>query len=251
MRSRMSFFHPRSKPFPSTASPMCRLLSSFTFPTLRHWSCFPSLRTIFVRRRTQAPTPTQNRWQKQLRRRWFKLIDVCGVSGVNMRNSRWFSSSSYISVIQKKSHRPIDLIYLPFMHSLRFLEIHLDFSSGTNRDFNVLSFLIGSLSMSLTSPEHLEFNLQFHGCNKFDPDTFYQNLRNVWKPLDLISIFPNSSRIQRVEVNINYAPYRIHDGGAEPDKDEILKAIRDGLSLFHTRDILFVKAVLGKWWRLN
>jgi len=140
----------------------------------------------------------------------------------------------------------IDVIFLPFMCHLRSLEIHLDFSSGTTHDFNVLSFLMRSLSISLTSPEHLEFNIEFHGYNQFNPNTFYENLRSAWSHLDSITTHPNISQLQRVDINIDYAAYCKHDDGAEPDKDEFLKAVFDGLPLLRTKGILFVEAVLGK-----
>jgi hypothetical protein len=51
-------------------------------------------------------------------------------------------------------------------------------------DFGILSSLMGSLSMSLTSPatlEHIEFNISFDGPgdNFFDHDGFYEDLRNA------------------------------------------------------------------------
>ena len=101
--------------------PMCRLPSSYTFPTLRHWSWTPSRRTIFG-------TRTQVRWHEQLRRKWLFtqwLIDVCSVSGMKMYASRRFPSSSYFSII-RMSPRTTDLIFLPC--HLHFL-ISLDLTS--------------------------------------------------------------------------------------------------------------------------
>ena len=133
------------------------------------------------------------------------------------------------------------------MCRLRFLEIYLDLCSGTEHGFNILSFLISSLSISLTAPEHLAFNIQFHGYSIFDPNTFYESLRNAWSLLDSISTHPTISRLQRVNININYVLYRGHDGGVEPDKDKISKAVLDGLPLLFRKGILFVEAVrLGK-----
>ena len=123
--------------------------------------------------------------------------------------------------------------------------MHLDFSSGTRRDFDVLSYLIGSLSISLASPERLEFNIEFHGYNEFNSDTFYENLRNAWSHLDTITTHPTGSRLQQVDINIIYGNYCKHDG-AEFDKDEAMKAVFDGLPLLHAKGILFVEAILGK-----
>ena len=115
-------------------------------------------------------------------------------------------------------------------------------------DFNVLSFLMGSLCTSLTSPatlEHLEFNIRFRGnILNFDSNTFYENLRDadVWSHLDSITTHPTGSRLQRVDININY---RFHCD--EPDEDEVLKAVLDGLPLLRTQGILFVQATLGTW----
>ena len=138
------------------------------------------------------------------------------------------------------------MIFLPFMCGLRFFEVYLDLEGGTERDFNVFFFLIGSLSISLTSSEHLEFNIRFRygNSNNINP-TFYENFRNAWSLLD--SITYHHSRLQRVEININYACYCEHDDGTEPDKDEFLKAVFDGLPLLHAKGILFVEAVLGKY----
>jgi hypothetical protein len=165
-----------------------------------------------------------------------------------MLTGRRFSSSAYFTVIHRRSHRPIELIFLPFMCRLRFLEIYLDFSSGTRRDFEVLTSLIGSLSISLTSPEHLEFNIRFHGYNKFDSNTFYENLRKAWSDLDSIATHPTSSHLQRVDINIHYAVFhhRERDDEAEPVKDEVLKSVFCGLPLLHKKGILFVEAVFEK-----
>jgi hypothetical protein len=131
------------------------------------------------------------------------------------------------------------------MSRLRFLEIYLDLSSGTRHDFKILTSLMGSLSISLTSPEHLEFNIRFHGYNKFDSNTFYENLRKAWSDLDSITTHPTtSSHLQRVDININYVfHHRERDDEAEPVKDEVLKSVFCGLPLLHKKGILFVEAV--------
>ena len=133
------------------------------------------------------------------------------------------------------------------MRRVRFLEIYLDLSSGTEHDFNVLSFLIRSLSISLASPEHLEFNIQFHGFifNPFVPNTLYENLRNTWSHLDSIVTHPTNSQLLRVDININCVFHYELDGAYfDPDKNEISKAVLDGLPLLCSKGILFVEAVL-------
>jgi hypothetical protein len=134
------------------------------------------------------------------------------------------------------------------MSRLRFLEIYLSLSSGTRHDFNALYFLMRSLSSSLTSPERLEFNIRFHGYSKFDYYTFYENLRISLSHLDSISTHPTGSKLQRVDININYLFHYAHDEEddvIEPDKNEISKAVLDGLPLLRRKGILFVEAVLG------
>ena len=168
---------------------------------------------------------------------------------------------AYFSVIQREgfSHRPLALIFLPFLSHIRFLEIHLDLSSGDRRDdFKILSFLMGSLSISLTSPEHLEFNIRFRASkhSKHAFNTFYENLRTAagWSDLDSIittttttthhaaANTSETSGLQRVDVNIKYRLYRERDDdGAEPDEDEVLKAVFSGLPLLRSKGILFVE----------
>ena len=160
----------------------------------------------------------------------------------NFCTGRGFSSPGCFSVVQKRSLRKPDLIFLPFLSRLRFLEIHLNLylSYSTTGFFNEISFLIRSIPISLTYLEHLEFNIRFRGYFFFRP-TFYEKLRNAWSHLDSITIHPNSSRLQRVDINIDYSSYCGNYGG-KPDKDEFLKAIIDGLPLLHTKGILFVEA---------
>ena len=90
---------------------------------------------------------------------------------------------------------------------LCFLEIYLDLCEGTEHDFKILSFLIRSLSISLASPEHLKYKIWFCNCNRpnpYFPYTLYDNLHNVWSPLDPITIHPTSSWLQQVDINIKY-----------------------------------------------
>ena len=134
------------------------------------------------------------------------------------------------------------------MSRVRFLEIYLDLGSGSTDQFKILASLMGSLSISLTSPEHLEFNIRFCAYNKLlNPNTFYENLRNACNHLDSIatSSYPISSELQRVDIKINYVFRCEHEDGAEPDKDKVLKAVVGGLPLLCRKGILFVKAVLG------
>ena len=158
-----------------------------------------------------------------------------------MHAGRRFPSSAYFSVIQRRFDRATDLTFLPFMTRLRFLEIYLDLGSGTWHDFNVLSLLMGSLSVSLTSPEHLEFNIRFYGCSPFNCNTFYENLPIAWSHLDTIATHPTSSQLRRVDINISCIIYEGQNDGVKPDKNKISKAVLDGLPLLCTKGILFVK----------
>ena len=109
---------------------------------------------------------------------------------------------------------------------------------------------MASLSISLTSPatlEHLEFNIRFRGgMDDFNFHSFYMVLRvaDAWRHLDSITTHPAGSLLQRVDINIDYA-FRYNEDGAEPDKDEVLKAVLDALPLLRRKGILFVKAVVG------
>ena len=162
------------------------------------------------------------------------------------RTGRRFLSSAYPPVIQRRSRRSIDfgLIFLPFMCHLRFLEISLDhLREGTENDFKILSSLIRSLFISLTSPEHLKFNLWFCSYRKISPYfpyTFYDDLRNVWSPLDSITVHSIGSRLQRVDISIGYGTFKFCGVGERPDKNEMSKAILDGLPLLRMKGILYV-----------
>ena len=138
--------------------------------------------------------------------------------------------------------------FLPFMCHLRFFQIFAHLGSATTYNFCILSFLMGSLSISLTSPatlEHLEFNISFHFypeefiCN----DIFHQDLRkaHVWSHLDSIATHATGSRLQRVDINIDYSFYE-YKHNYEPNEDKVVEAILDGLPLLRKKDILFVKA---------
>ena len=108
---------------------------------------------------------------------------------------------------------------------------------------------MSSLRISLASPatlEHLEFNIWFGGgSDEFYFEywydyAFYDALRDadVWTQLDSIATHPTGSRLQRVDIGINYY---FDDHGEELDKDKISKAVLDGLPLLRKKGILFVK----------
>ena len=139
------------------------------------------------------------------------------------------------------------------MSHLRFFKIYADLYSANLDKYPILSLLMGSLSTSLTSPatlEHLEFNIRLRGSvYDSDFDSFLENLRDadVWSHLDSIITHPTGSRLQRVDINIEYS-FRYDDDEEDEeefDKDEIEKAVLDGLPLLCTNCKLFVEAVLG------
>ena len=114
-------------------------------------------------------------------------------------------------------------------------------------DFGILSYLMGSLCISLTSHatlEHLQFHIRFRGfIEDFDFITLYENLRDAvaWNHLDAIIDHPGGSQLQRVDIHINFA-FIYEDEGPDPDENKVLKALRDGLPLLCTKNILFVRA---------
>jgi hypothetical protein len=100
-----------------------------------------------------------------------------------------------------------------------------------------------SLCVSITSPaalENLKLRIWFNASNNYD--AFYEDLRrsDVWHPLDSIIAHLPSSRLRRVDNHIILSFYH-GDNMLEPDTDEILKAVHDGLPLLHEKCILFVK----------
>lgn len=140
---------------------------------------------------------------------------------------------------------PPPWIFLPFVYRLRYLEIYINLSSGTDNDFHALAFFILSLSISLQSSiiEHLEINIQFHCLD--DDDTFYDNLLNIWRPLDFIIAFSPGSQLHRVDIIINCTfRYEYDDDEDEPDRDEIVRTVLDGLPMLNMKGILFVDAFL-------
>jgi hypothetical protein len=187
------------------------------------------------------------------------VIDRC-VWHLNDRDvySTKFALSAYFPLIQDIKGPPKS-IFLPFMCRLRIFEIYAYLVDASMEEFDIWSSVMDSLCMSITSPatlEHLKFNICFHGNTKndFDNHKFYEDLRNVWSHLDSITTHPTGSRLQQVDININYT-FRFEDGYdndsyddpdyvREPDEGEVLKAIYDGLPLLHAKGILFVKATL-------
>ena len=134
------------------------------------------------------------------------------------------------------------------MCRLRFFKMEIRLGSATEHDFNILSFLMGSLRTSLTSPatlEHLEFNISFQGLfNIFNQHSLYHSLghyTDVWSRLDSITSHPTGSRLQRVDIVI-YHSLGWDDDEGEPDEDVVLEAVLDNLPLLRTKGILFVKA---------
>ena len=159
-----------------------------------------------------------------------------------------FPLSAYFSLIQDI----VEPVFLPFMCGLvRFFEIDVRLGSATLHDFDLLWVLMSSLCISLTSPatlEHLKFNISFRGnTNEFDNHTFYEHLGDdeIWGRLDSITTNPTGSRLQRVDIVIDYS-FRYDDDGNEPDEDDVLEAVLDSLPLLRTKGILFVEAVLGR-----
>jgi len=80
-----------------------------------------------------------------------------------------------------------------------------------------------------------------------DLDAFYHDLRDddVWSHLDSIITHPTGSRLQRVDIDIRYS-FRDDDNVTEPDDDDIVEAVLDGLPLLREKGILFVEAVVGR-----
>jgi hypothetical protein len=157
--------------------------------------------------------------------------------------------------VHRSTHGPTAAtasIFLPFICRLRFLEIYACLGAGTMHDFGVLSSLIGSLCMSLTSPatlEHLEFNISFSGNNyDFDIYKFYEDLRDLWSLLDSITTHPTGSRLQRININIEFWLHQLYGAVLYPDENVVLEAVLDSLPLLRAKDILFVEAASGKGW---
>ena len=133
------------------------------------------------------------------------------------------------------------------MSHLRVFEIYVHPSSATMSDFDILSFLMRSLRVSLTSPatlEHLKFIIIFEAhSNQFDYYALFDDLRDddVWRHLDSIITHPTGSRLQRVDINIEYS-FRFDNDVVEPDETAVEEPVLDALPLLREKGILFVKA---------
>jgi hypothetical protein len=104
--------------------------------------------------------------------------------------------------------------------------------------------MINSLFISLTSPailEHLRFNIRFHVDEDLNCVYFYNKLSNTdtWTHLDSLATHPTVSRLQRVDIKIQFS-YQDDDG--EDDRCVVIEeAILGSLPLLRTKGILFVK----------
>ena len=113
---------------------------------------------------------------------------------------------------------------------------------------------MASLCISLASSatlEHLELNIRFHDHIIDIENPFYENFRDAWSRLDSITSHSTGSRLQRVDININYS-FRLdalNDEGefVEFDEDGLLESVLDGLPLLRKKGVLFVKAALVDW----
>ena len=154
-----------------------------------------------------------------------------------------FPISAYFSLIWD-TERLTEPIFLPFVCRLRVFDItvHLDSPTILMMDSDVLSFLMRSLHLSLTSPaalEHLKFGIIFNGKGNLDDNAFYDDLRgaDVWRHLDSIITLPAGSRLQRVDIDIDYE-FRCDNDVAELDDTKILEVMLDALPLLREKGIL-------------
>ena len=74
--------------------------------------------------------------------------------------------------------------------------------------------------------------------------SFCQHLRDpdVWRHLDSIATHPNGSRLQRVDISIEYALEPDYGEGVSEPYEDVMEAVLDALPLLRTKDILFVNA---------
>jgi hypothetical protein len=72
---------------------------------------------------------------------------------------------------------------------------------------------------------------------------FFDNLldADVWSHLDSIITHPTGSRLQKVDINIEYS-FRYDDDVVEPYEDEVMEPVLDALPLLREKGILFVEA---------
>jgi hypothetical protein len=128
------------------------------------------------------------------------------------------------------------------MCRLRFFEICVNLRPVTMYDFQVLSFMMGSLRISLTSPatlEHLKIDISVNSDCIDEEWRFYENLggADAWSYLDSITSHPTGSRLQRVDIIIDcFSSW--HSDNEDFDAGE---SVLESLPLLHSKGILFVK----------
>ena len=178
------------------------------------------------------------------------VIDQCVWYFYEPVHGTRFPTSAYFSLICDMEG-PTEPIFMPFMSRLRVFEIYVNPFSATMSDFDILSFLMRSLCVSLTSPatlEHLKFAIVFEcNDNNFNYYTLFDDLRDadVWSHLDSIITHPTGSRLPRVDIDIKYK-FRYDDNVVEPDNTEILEAVLDALPLLREKGILFIEAAVSR-----
>jgi hypothetical protein len=112
-----------------------------------------------------------------------------------------------------------------------------------------MSFIIHSLRISLTAPptlEHLAFFIVLEPWGQYfgrfhSPPTFSDDKRNAdfWNDLDSFVTHPTASRLQRVDIDIDYSQV---DPLYWPAHDKVVESILGSLPLLRERGILFVRA---------
>jgi hypothetical protein len=66
---------------------------------------------------------------------------------------------------------------------------------------------------------------------------------DFWIHLDSIITHPTGSRLQKVDINIEYT--FCYDDVREPDSSEVMEPVLDALPLLREKGILFVEANVG------
>ena len=132
------------------------------------------------------------------------------------------------------------------MSHLRVLEFYVDPHSTTISHFSILSFFIRSLRVSSSSPatlEHLKFNITVHvNEDMLDNDAYYDDLYYdvVWSYLDSIATHPAGSRLQRVDVDVNFHYDNTDDDDVEATESDF-EPILEELPSLQERGILFTQ----------
>jgi hypothetical protein len=129
-----------------------------------------------------------------------------------------------------------EAIFLPFMCSLRFFEIYVVLSSATLSFFDILSFLMGSLCISLTSLATWSSTLGGRDYVRYNSYRFIANLcdADVWTRLDSITTHPAGSRLQGVVINIDYTLRYDDYRQFEPveTRGEVVRSVLDSLLVY-------------------